>query len=261
MHQCSLYGAQLRSTARQLAQCYLVLAHLQHSKFTTVDIYIYISHSPFNVGNASLFVKRSQKQTFAQCRIFLEGTPPCIMSKKLGRIFRVVQRFTAHYTMQFMMLEQAFEIIEESYYDLCVMICLTLFATRFASSFALRFRSSRLFPLLRPSVSYCIPQPWLVHDSGAASPKIFGGQNVWLLANSNVFVWDAASQSTKYLEMLKFYRDMTPCPPLATPMVHDRLVQWIMMLNVAKSLIFDPNLKHVIDFWYALRIAVFELWR
>jgi len=33
-------SAQLRSTTRQLAQCYLILEHFQHSKFTTVYICI-----------------------------------------------------------------------------------------------------------------------------------------------------------------------------------------------------------------------------
>jgi len=39
---------------RQFAQFYLILAHLQHCKFNTA--YIYISHSPSNAGNTSLFV-------------------------------------------------------------------------------------------------------------------------------------------------------------------------------------------------------------
>ena len=49
-----------------------------------IYIYIYISHSPCNVGNTSLFVclhgcavactSCATKQTFAQCRIFLEET-------------------------------------------------------------------------------------------------------------------------------------------------------------------------------------------
>jgi len=38
-HQCSLYGAQLCSTTWQFAQCYLILAHFQHSKFNAVYIY------------------------------------------------------------------------------------------------------------------------------------------------------------------------------------------------------------------------------
>jgi len=31
----------MRSTTRQFTQCYLILAHFQHSKFNTVYIYIY----------------------------------------------------------------------------------------------------------------------------------------------------------------------------------------------------------------------------
>jgi len=66
---------------RQFAQCYLILAHFQHSKFSAVYIYRY---SPLNVENASLFVclhgcavacaSCATKQTLAQSRIFLEGT-------------------------------------------------------------------------------------------------------------------------------------------------------------------------------------------
>jgi len=52
--QCYLYGAQLRTTTRQFAQCYLIVAHFQHSKVSTV--YIDITHGPFNVGKALLFV-------------------------------------------------------------------------------------------------------------------------------------------------------------------------------------------------------------
>ena len=139
--------SKLRSTTRQFAQCYLILAHFKHSKFHAVYIHIYIypdpspgfssrgepktrrgghifkiqywiyvatggpnvkwggtdfkcggraplppplattlciSHSPFNVGNASLFVclhgyavacaSCATKQTFARCRLFFEGT-------------------------------------------------------------------------------------------------------------------------------------------------------------------------------------------
>jgi len=78
-----LQGAQLRSTTRHFAQCYSILAHFQHSKFYTVYIQ-YISRSPFNAWNASLFAclhgcavacaSCATKQTFVQCRIFLEGT-------------------------------------------------------------------------------------------------------------------------------------------------------------------------------------------
>jgi len=39
--------------------------------------------------------------------------------------------------------------------------------------------------------------------SGVANPKLWG-RNVWLQANNITFVWDAASQSTKLLDLLKF---------------------------------------------------------
>ena len=42
-----------RNCARQLAQCYLILAHFQHSKFNAACIYT-VSHRPFNAGNPSL---------------------------------------------------------------------------------------------------------------------------------------------------------------------------------------------------------------
>ena len=42
-----------RNCARQFAQCYLILAHFQHSKFNTACIYT-VSHRPFNAGNPSL---------------------------------------------------------------------------------------------------------------------------------------------------------------------------------------------------------------
>jgi len=41
--------AQLCSTIRQFAQCYLILAHIRHT------VYICITRSLFNVGNASPF--------------------------------------------------------------------------------------------------------------------------------------------------------------------------------------------------------------
>jgi len=69
----------LHSTIRQFAQCYLILAHSQLSKFYTV-----YTLSPFNAGKASHFVclygcavayaQCATKQTFVQYIIFLEGT-------------------------------------------------------------------------------------------------------------------------------------------------------------------------------------------
>jgi len=75
--------AQLRRTTRQFAQCYLILAHFQHSKFNPIYTDKYIAQ-PVKHGNASLFlcvhgcaaacVSCATKQTFAQCTIFLQGT-------------------------------------------------------------------------------------------------------------------------------------------------------------------------------------------
>ena len=45
--------------------------------------------------------------------------------------------------------------------------------------------------------------------SGIANPKLWGPK-VWLQVNNNIFVWEAASQSTKWLNMLKIWG---ACPP------------------------------------------------
>ena len=79
--QCSLKGAQLRSTTRPFVQWNLILTHLQHSKFPIIYIYIYLLHRSLTTWNASLVVCShgcaiacTLKQTSAQCKIFLEGT-------------------------------------------------------------------------------------------------------------------------------------------------------------------------------------------
>jgi len=61
--------AQLRSTNRQFAQCYRILAHFQHSKFNTVYIYIY-RIALLTLGTLQCLCVCM----IAQCRIFLEGT-------------------------------------------------------------------------------------------------------------------------------------------------------------------------------------------
>jgi len=77
--QCSLWGAQTRSTTRQFARWNLIQAHLQNSIFNIV----YLSPSHFNAWKVSLVACRhlhgctiacALRQTFAQCKIFLERT-------------------------------------------------------------------------------------------------------------------------------------------------------------------------------------------
>ena len=100
LNQWSLWGTQLRRTSRPFAQRSLILAHFQHSKFNTV----YISRNPFNNWNASLVVRLhgcavafascATKQTFAQCRIFLERTLFLTFFKCLTLSSNKVTRFT-----------------------------------------------------------------------------------------------------------------------------------------------------------------------
>ena len=58
--------------------------------------------------------------------------------------------------------------------------------------------------------------------SSVGSPKFWegqkfgGGQNVWLCTSNSMFVCDAASQSTKWLDMLKILGTSSPALPLAT---------------------------------------------
>jgi len=67
----------MRSTTKQFAQCYLILAHFQHSKFNTVYIYrtalstLGTLHCSCVCIVAQLHALRAQQQTFAQCIIFL----------------------------------------------------------------------------------------------------------------------------------------------------------------------------------------------
>ena len=72
--------AQVRSTTGPFAQLSLILAHLQHSKFNTVQ-FICTSHSSCNTWNASLVVCRhgcavacALKNTFVQYNNFSEWT-------------------------------------------------------------------------------------------------------------------------------------------------------------------------------------------
>ena len=41
--------------------------------------------------------------------------------------------------------------------------------------------------------------------------KILGGKNIWLSSSHSVFVWDAASQSTKWVDVQKIWGE--PWPP------------------------------------------------
>jgi len=98
--QCSLYGAQQRNSAVPPDNLGSVTSFSRTSNILNLIryMYIYISHSPFNVGNGSLVVclhgcavacaSCATKQTFAQCRIFLEGTLPaliyCLISAREG---------------------------------------------------------------------------------------------------------------------------------------------------------------------------------
>ena len=58
-----------------------------------------------------------------------------------------------------------------------------------------------------------------VQASGVASPeswrckKVLGRQNVWLWASDSIFVWATASQSTKWLDMLKISGSHSPLSP------------------------------------------------
>jgi len=98
----------MRSTTRQFAQCYLILAHFQHSKFNTVDIYICILridlltlgtlHCLRLHGCAVVCASYATRRTFAQCIIFLERTlttwfpiwkilPKVIVFRKIAILF------------------------------------------------------------------------------------------------------------------------------------------------------------------------------
>jgi len=69
--------AQMRSTTRQFAQCYLILAHAQHSKLSTacaIDSPIGTLHCLCVCMAAQLHALSAQKkQTFTQYTIFIEG--------------------------------------------------------------------------------------------------------------------------------------------------------------------------------------------
>ena len=53
----------------------------------------------------------------------------------------------------------------------------------------------------------------LVCDSGVASPKFFGGPKCLILDEQQYFVWDTASQSTKWLHMLTIWEAWALGPP------------------------------------------------
>ena len=67
------------ATTRQFAQCYLILAHFQHSKFNTLYIYIAICIALSTLRTLHCWCvcmvaqMHATKQTFAKCRIFLKG--------------------------------------------------------------------------------------------------------------------------------------------------------------------------------------------
>jgi len=66
-------------------------------------------------------------------------------------------------------------------------------------------------------------QWWSLFGSGRPSTKFFGGQKNWagqkclIVGEQQYLVWDTACQSTKWLDMLKFFRAWLRGPPGYTP--------------------------------------------